>query len=420
MRGKKFFLILGILIFFNLVLVSADFGYNVVETPQSITININEEGAGGGGNISATEAPYLYDDGTTVSFNETVLNATIVALASGSENASWNEALALTLFAGIEWDYNQSLATFEMWNSTWDQSGVAAGSGNTSWNESYARELFPDISFNFTSETFDNFNATWDQSWVEEFAYNHTSEVFDVWNATWDQSWIDNIIGNCSADEVVFGINATGGKVCVSDATGEGGKGTDGEYMYNTSVNILFNDTLLNDTIDDKINGITNFTADTFDAYNSTWDQSWTEEFAYNHTSEVFDVWNATWDQSGVVSGDFSFTDFQASFDLNETNHSADTFDLNNATWDQSWGEEFMYNHTADTFTNYNTTWDQSYMTSFPGYDSEIAFENETNTFAADQNFSEDITLLTDKFICLDAGCTKWIKSNSTGVFIQG
>jgi len=39
---------------------------------------------------------------------------------SSGDNASWNESYANTLYSGLEWGYNQSIETFNMWNSTWD------------------------------------------------------------------------------------------------------------------------------------------------------------------------------------------------------------------------------------------------------------------------------------------------------------
>ncbi len=54
--------------------------------------------------------PYLYNDSTTMYFNETKLNETVDLRASGlGDNSSWNQTLANSLYAGIEWNYNQTI-----------------------------------------------------------------------------------------------------------------------------------------------------------------------------------------------------------------------------------------------------------------------------------------------------------------------
>ena len=56
-------------------------------------------------------------------------NATYDAITGG--NASWNETLANTLYAGIQWAYNQS---YPFVNGTWDYNMTTASSGDSHWN----------------------------------------------------------------------------------------------------------------------------------------------------------------------------------------------------------------------------------------------------------------------------------------------
>jgi len=53
-------------------------------------------------------------------------------------NLSWNQSFANTLYAGIEWDYNQTIATFNLYNSTWDNRGLI----NNSWTQALADTLY--------------------------------------------------------------------------------------------------------------------------------------------------------------------------------------------------------------------------------------------------------------------------------------
>ena len=69
---------------------------------------------------------WFVNNAGTLEFNETKLNDTIDARAGG-DNESWNESYADTLYAGIEWDYNQSTPVFnyisaneENWVSTYN------------------------------------------------------------------------------------------------------------------------------------------------------------------------------------------------------------------------------------------------------------------------------------------------------------
>ena len=235
----------------------------------------------------------------------------------GGGNSSWNQSHADTLYAGIEWDYNQTTATFNNYNSTWDQSWTEQyaynhtldvfsiynstwdqtfmikwnynqstatfNMYNETWSSTYNVTYDNALATNHTQDTFNNYNSTWDQQFMIKWNYNQTTATFNNYNSTWDQQFMtkwnynqseatfnmwnstwsidtdtnesvrfDNLVGNCSADELVFGVNSDGTKVCVPDNTGEGGKGTVGPYLYNTSVNILFNESFLNDTIDDR------------------------------------------------------------------------------------------------------------------------------------------------------------------------
>lgn len=47
-------------------------------------------------------------------------------------NSSWNQSLADTLYAGIEWDYNQTTATYNLYNSIWSSTYNSTYEGTTS------------------------------------------------------------------------------------------------------------------------------------------------------------------------------------------------------------------------------------------------------------------------------------------------
>lgn len=108
-------------------------------------------------------------------------NATYDAIES--DNSSWNESYANTLYTPI-----------------------GSGSDNESWNQSYATTLFSDIqwAYNQTLEVFGLYNNTWDNSWVNIFAYNHTEDTYNLYNEQWistyNATYDANIDSNCSSE----------------------------------------------------------------------------------------------------------------------------------------------------------------------------------------------------------------------------
>jgi len=83
-----------------------------------------------------------------------------------------------------------------------------------------------------------------------------------------------------------------------------------------------------------------NQTIETFNLYNSTWDNNWVNQFAYNHTSSVFDLWGNWFYNMTTPAIDYIVNTY-------------------NSTWDNNWVNQFAYNHTSSTIgilgTNFTT-----------------------------------------------------------------
>src|SRR3989339_82325 len=159
---------------------------------------------------------YVYNDSTTIYFNETKLNNTI-DLRAGGDNSSWNESYANTQYASISeplWSanftaYNSSWSsTFNStydgynstelikdWNSTgyiknWNNTGLIINwstsltNDNTSWNESYADTQYSSISEPLWSANFTAYNSSWSSTFNSTYdGYNSTGLIKD-WNST--------------------------------------------------------------------------------------------------------------------------------------------------------------------------------------------------------------------------------------------
>ena len=92
------------------------------------------------------------DDDGNLLWNNVIVNIT-------GGNTTFSETYADNLYAGIEWNYNQSLATFTMWNSSWDNRGLI---------------------LNHTLLTFNQYNSTWDNSYMNKWNYNQTLATFNL------------------------------------------------------------------------------------------------------------------------------------------------------------------------------------------------------------------------------------------------
>ena len=148
---------------------------------------------------------YLYNDSTIIYFNETQLNATIDNKVGG-DNSSWNETHADTLYSDIQWNYNQSTATFNMWNSTWDNSYMNV------WN------------YNQSTATFNMYNITWSSTYNSTY---NAKTTFPGWtnvafkNKTNIFTENQNFTGNISLSNTKFiCLNSTCGQWIMANSSG--------------------------------------------------------------------------------------------------------------------------------------------------------------------------------------------------------
>ena len=256
--------------------------------------------------IDIPSRAYLSFNGTTLEFNETKLNNTIDARATG-DNVTWNEARADTLYAGNEWGYNMSdgsyNATYDNFaynqtysGSTYNATYAANTGDNSSWNESYADGKYAYIiwSYNQTDATYNLYNDIWTSTYNATYA----SAVGD--NSSWNQSYADTLYSS-----YLWNYNQTLG---VDQSYVEGLGFVTGAHTINTNESIRFNNIVeTNCAGNDKMIGV---------------------------------YPNGTIQCSAVAGGgDFSFVDFQASW---------------NSNWSSLDYDKWMYNQTtpANTYTN--------------------------------------------------------------------
>jgi hypothetical protein len=382
--------------------------------------NCTATGAGSGDITSVQGDVYITngtDDGAVnLVFNETHLNLTIDSKTSGLGNDSWNQTLANTLYADIIWGYNQTYS-----GSTFNATYAAHIQDNSSWNQSYAETLFLangtnlDISpFNFTALWFFG-NLNWSSlqnipSYVKDWSFKL--------NAT-DQRYNETaFIEGVNTTENIEGLNFTQGAHTINTNTQ---KNAGSGLLYNDTTTIYGNYTEVNNTI---ISKVTQAFIEAFGFVTGahTIDTNETVRF----TNLVSDDCTGSNKMSGVQSngtitcsavaggGDFSFTDFQGSFNLNFSAKTTDdlTQGLTNFYDNKSFNKSFTDTLYADIIWGYNqtsaanetifntydsrwsTTFNSSYdaKVSFPGY-ANIALTNQSNNFAGNQFMNSNLTV---------------------------
>ena len=396
LKGVNYLFILSLIIF-SFSLVSADeFGYNYLTSGDNLNPSLITTSTATSGNLtnftSLVDTPASYaGEGTNcvvVNAGETALEFGACA-AGGGDNASWNQSGADLLYAGIEWDYNQSDATFAMWNSTWDNRGLISDivQDNASWNQSGADGLYaPNTTegiqvlinntgvystFNSTYDSYIEGNASFNQTLTDELYYNisnplnflnftnfntsqfeQSGDTVSI-NVTWFSNLFDSLFGGKTTDDLTEGStnlydnkswNQSGADLLYADisVTGDNASwnqsGADLLYAPNTTegIQVLINDTGVYSTY--------NVTYDGHVQDNESWNKSYADTL-YADISVTGD--NASWNQSGA---DLLYADISVTGD--------------NASWNQSGadllyaGIEWGYNQSDATFAMWNSTWD--------------------------------------------------------------
>lgn len=172
-----------------------------------ITAVISGTGLTGGGdtgdvtlnlNTTYTDDRYIQNSELPLA-NRTIIDCHNITGGSDGDycidegNSSFNKSLTDTLYAGIEWDYNQSDGSYNETYNIW-----AYNQSDGSYNSTYDA-----TAYNMSEATFAMWNSTWDNSWVNVFAYNHTLAANESIYGAYGQFWYNMSDGNtnCTADQ---------------------------------------------------------------------------------------------------------------------------------------------------------------------------------------------------------------------------
>ena len=299
-----------------------------------------------------TNQDYLYNDSSTLYFNESRLNETINEIGIlNSWNSTYNETYAATS--------KDVTANRSDWSST--------------YNESY--DLY---AYNQTTETYNLYGYLW---------YNYTDQTFNLYNSSWDNRGLINNSWNESYGNEIYVLKSDSANfVNDSDLEVYLLRSDAGNYLNKSQIESSLNNNIsairldlsgsfnssdfqgsFNDNLSSVEGNLNVNSSDFWDNLGVPTDIS-NSEFWYNHTTETFNLYNVSFDQSNYVQDNSSWNESYADnlysgieWDYNQTTA---TFNLYNSTWDQSnsyllyAGIEWDYNQTLATFNLYNTSWD--------------------------------------------------------------
>src|SRR3989339_841255 len=298
---------------------------------------------------------WFINNAGVLTFNETKLNNTI-DLRAGGDNTSWNESYANTQYADISvvdtqknasgnYVYNDSTTIYfneTKLNNTID---LRAGGDNSSWNESYANTQYASISEPLWSANFTAYNSSWSSTFNSTYDGYNSTELIKDWNSTgyiknWNNTGLiinwstsltnDNTSWNESYANTRYLLQSEEGNLDVNSSVySNSSTWWSGLYSYlsgwfvNNAGVLEFNETKLNNTIDLRAGGDNSSWnesyADTqyssiseplwsanFTAYNSSWSSTFNSTYdGYNSTGLIKD-WNSTgyikdWNNTGLI-----------------------------------------------------------------------------------------------------------------------
>jgi len=307
----------------SMAIMGGNVGIDEVSPNQKLVVNGDLNFTGNLiGDYSTYNATYAAGGtGDNSSWNQTFANTLYAAIGSTGGNLSWNETRANLLYAGIEWDYNQTTSTYtlynDIWSSTYNATYAASTGDNSSWNQTFANTLYAPIGTTGGNLSWNETRANLLYSGIE-WDYNQTTATYnlynDIWsstynatyasaagdNSSWNQTYADTLYAS-----YLWGYNQTLG---VDQTYVEGLGFITGAHTIDTNESARFNNIVeTNCAGNDKMIGV---------------------------------YPNGTIQCSAVAGGgDFSFVDFQASF---------------NSNWSALDYDKWMYNQTtpANTYTD--------------------------------------------------------------------
>jgi len=240
---------------------------------------------------------------TVISGNDSAWSSTYNSTYDSitGDNSSWNETYADGKYAYIIWNYNQTTATYNLyndaWSSTYNSTYNSLETNNNSWNETYSSTLYSSYLWGY------NQTLGVDQTYVEGLGFVTGAHTAD----TNESDRFNNLTSvNCAGNDKMIGVYPNGTIECSAVAGGGDFSFVDFQASFNSNWTALdYDKWMYNQTY----SGSTyNATYDALQTNNNSWNQTFADTLYISQSEEGdLNVNSSSW-WSGITS--FNVTQF--------------------------------------------------------------------------------------------------------------
>src|SRR3989339_762240 len=380
---------------------------------------------------------YVYNDSTTIYFNETKLNNTI-DLRDTNETTRFNNLVGNCssgdFVFGVDSSGNKVCLTpsgsgditsvqgdnFYIYNGS--NSGAVvlafnetklnntidlrAGGDNSSWNESYADTQYSSITESLWSANFTAYNNSWSSTFNSTYDGYNSTGLIKNWNSTgYIKDWnLTGLIINWSTDLTNYFTKSQILSFNYWNDTYATFNKTYANTLY-ASISVTGDNSSWNESYaDTQYSSITEpLWSSNFTSYNSSWSSTFNSTYDGYNSTGLIKNWNSTgyikdWNLTGlIINWSTDLTNYFTKSQILSFNYWNDTYATFNKTYadtlyasisvtgdNSSWNESYadtQYSSITEplwssNFTSYNSSWSSTFNSTYDGYNSTGLIKN--------------------------------------------
>src|SRR3989339_464141 len=380
---------------------------------------------------------YVYNDSTTIYFNETKLNRTI-DLRDTNETTRFNNLVGNCssgdFVFGVDSSGNKVCLTpsgsgditsvqgdnFYIYNGS--NSGAVvlafnetklnntidlrAGGDNSSWNESYADTQYSSITESLWSANFTAYNNSWSSTFNSTYDGYNSTGLIKNWNSTgYIKDWnLTGLIINWSTDLTNYFTKSQILSFNYWNDTYATFNKTYANTLY-ASISVTGDNSSWNESYaDTQYSSITEpLWSSNFTSYNSSWSSTFNSTYDGYNSTGLIKNWNSTgyikdWNLTGlIINWSTDLTNYFTKSQILSFNYWNDTYATFNKTYadtlyasisvtgdNSSWNESYadtQYSSITEplwssNFTSYNSSWSSTFNSTYDGYNSTGLIKN--------------------------------------------
>ena len=387
---------------------------------------------------------YVYNDSTTIYFNETKLNRTI-DLRDTNETTRFNNLVGNCssgdFVFGVDSSGNKVCLTpsgsgditsvqgdnFYIYNGS--NSGAVvlafnetklnntidlrAGGDNSSWNESYADTQYSSITEPLWSSNFTSYNSSWSSTFNSTYDGYNSTGLIKNWNSTgYIKDWnLTGLIINWSTDLTNYFTKSQILSFNYWNDTYATFNKTYANTLY-ASISVTGDNSSWNESYaDTQYSSITEpLWSSNFTSYNSSWSSTFNSTYDGYNSTGLIKNWNSTgyikdWNLTGlIINWSTDLTNYFTKSQILSFNYWNDTY----ATFNKTYADTL---YASISVTGDNSSWNESYANT-------KYIQNGTNVRFTEVNSTGNIT--TEEIHFENDIVNHRIYDNSTCVIIKG